>query len=239
MTKNISTKPLSEKITAETQSLILEAQKGNRKAMNLVLNQYEDLVRDEANKLLCFGVDFDDLCQEGRIGLCNAIRKYDFEQKVWFFSYAKNTIRFAILDYINRYGDLVSIPVNKKKEMVRQSKENEEDSFLPAYRSLSAPAFFGDDDAEAYESRLSADNAEWWQVEENGADAQLMKEDEHQQLMEVCQRTLSLREQEVVELFCQEFTTAEIAQKMNLSTTRINQILAAARTKLSAYATAA
>ncbi len=241
--KQNTPKQLTEKITAETQNLIKEAQQGNKKAMQLVLAQYEDLVKDEANQLLCMGVSFEDLCQEGRIGLYNAICKYHFTKHVWFFTFAKKNIHFAILDYINRYGDLVSIPVNKKKEMVRNSQTYSEDckeTMLKfTYRSLSAPAFYNDGDSDTYESRITADNAEWWEADENGADTQLMREDMHLQLMDICQQALTIKEQEIVELYCREWTSAEIASKMHLTTTRINQILLNARKKMTSYCTAA
>ncbi len=90
------------------EQLCLLAQKGDRKASELLLENNEGFIYQEAIKLaascnlddsdLC--IDLDDLLQEGRIGLLSAISKYDADHGAQFLTYAAPAIRNAMTDLI-------------------------------------------------------------------------------------------------------------------------------------------
>ncbi len=64
-----------------------------------------------------------DLINEGNMGLMMAARKYDPTRGVKFISYAVWWIRQHIMGAIDNVGDLVRIPVNRKREMLRMRKD--------------------------------------------------------------------------------------------------------------------
>lgn len=83
--------------TTENQ-LILKAQQGCKKSQLQLLMQYERLVHKLARKysFTAPSCTHDDLAQEGRIGLINAIKTYDCERGASFMTWAYYQIRGCI-----------------------------------------------------------------------------------------------------------------------------------------------
>lgn len=84
------------------------AQKGNMNARDLLLENNLGFIRKTANEIY-FGmnlaeselsIDKDDLEQEGRIGLLNAIPRFDGNKSIKFLTYAAPSIRNAMTDLI-------------------------------------------------------------------------------------------------------------------------------------------
>lgn len=75
-------------------------------ALNIMFKKYEPLIRKVAsyyysnNKNL--KIEYDDLIQEGRIGLCEAIKGYKLEKNVLFFTFAFLCIKRQIIDYVTK-----------------------------------------------------------------------------------------------------------------------------------------
>lgn len=87
------------------EELVLEFQQGNKKALDELINENEGLVKKIANKFytgLTNSIEFDDLIQEGNIGLIEAAKKYDFnnENKAIFSTYAVYRIYGRISRFI-------------------------------------------------------------------------------------------------------------------------------------------
>ena len=84
----------------ETQDLVIKAQNGDPLATEILLERNFGLVRSQANKFLGRGLDYDDLFQEGCIGLMNAIKKFDISKGFVFSTFAvpsiKNQIQLAL-----------------------------------------------------------------------------------------------------------------------------------------------
>ena len=70
------------------------------------------IATDIANKT---GADFDSLLAEGVIGMMNAEEKYDPAKNNKFVKSAYMSVRGYMLNYLNRQGSLVHIPVNHLK----------------------------------------------------------------------------------------------------------------------------
>lgn len=73
-----------------------------------LLEQYQPMVLSLAKKHRGCGLDFDDLVQEGTIGLIKAIRGYDPAKGRALGPYAKAWIRGEILQAINRNKKLIT-----------------------------------------------------------------------------------------------------------------------------------
>lgn len=106
----------------------------NEDAYNLLIYKYMPLVKRQAktihNKYKSFGVDFDDICQEGLIGLTNAIKLYQEEHNCLFYTLAITLINREILKYIQhcvRYKNIVlsfAISLNSSDEDDKMNLEN-------------------------------------------------------------------------------------------------------------------
>ena len=72
----------------KTIELIMEAQKGNQKAKEVLVGNNLGLVRSVVRRFSNRGYDRDDLFQLGCIGLIKAIQKFDFSFDVRFSTYA-------------------------------------------------------------------------------------------------------------------------------------------------------
>ncbi len=74
----------------------------NEAASDALYKKYEPLINKIAKKMYQKnnGIEFNDLIQEGNIGLSHAIKYYDQNKNILFFTYAKLCIEKAMLSYI-------------------------------------------------------------------------------------------------------------------------------------------
>ncbi len=75
-------------------------------ALDIMFEKYEPLIKKICSHyFFCYQnikIDYDDLLQEGRIGLFKAIKGYDSSQNVLFYTFATICIKRAILSFLNR-----------------------------------------------------------------------------------------------------------------------------------------
>jgi RNA polymerase sigma factor (sigma-70 family) len=89
---------------------------------NELVEQHLDLVRKIAGSLLSLfppSIEFDDLVQEGNLGLLRAAEMYDRARGVAFAAYAKRRVRGAILDSNRRrhYRNATHCPIEDAPEI--------------------------------------------------------------------------------------------------------------------------
>ena len=77
---------------------------------DLLVEQYKNFVRSLIPKYEQEKVEYDDLVQEGFIGLINAIRNFDYTKGYKFSSYAYVVIKNVIRKYINKNIRSIRIP---------------------------------------------------------------------------------------------------------------------------------
>ncbi|MFW5646148.1 MAG: sigma factor, partial [Acetivibrio ethanolgignens] len=63
------------------EELIGKVRKGDKRAVDYLMDKYKNLVRQKARRLFLIGGDREDLIQEGMFGLYNAIRVYTPERE--------------------------------------------------------------------------------------------------------------------------------------------------------------
>ena len=106
-------------------SELLALKDNYEKKFNQFVVAYQPLVRKIAGpyRRHCDGtVGFEDLIQEGNLGLNRALEKYDLKKGVRFSSYARPWIWGAIIETLKR-NNLIKIPtkkINKLKKVFRQ-----------------------------------------------------------------------------------------------------------------------
>ncbi|HEY1013050.1 MAG TPA: sigma-70 family RNA polymerase sigma factor [Herpetosiphonaceae bacterium] len=77
------------------------------------------LVVSVAKRYRGFGLPFQDLIQEGNIGLMNAIERFDADKGVRFSTYASWWIRQAITRALANHGRLIRLPVHRWELLIK------------------------------------------------------------------------------------------------------------------------
>lgn len=178
-------------------------------AMDYMLNRYKYLVRKKAKALYLIGGDKDDLIQEGMIGLYKAIRDYSSEKENSFFNFADLCISRQIYSAIKSSNRKKNIPLN-------------------TYVSIYTPAYNDNSDTEEKEPLLDL-------MYENTMPnpEELILDKERTSMLEYeLVRHLSSFEKDVLNLYLQDFTYIQIADKLAKEPKSIDNALQRIRSKL-------
>jgi RNA polymerase primary sigma factor len=111
---------------AEEKDLSKRAKAGDRRARQRLIEKNLRLVVSVAKKYRRYGLPFEDLIQEGNIGLMKAVEKFDPERGFRFSTYATWWIRQAVQRAMADKGRTIRVPVHmvdKMRKMVRTYNE--------------------------------------------------------------------------------------------------------------------
>ena len=230
---------LNEYNNKEFKKLFKEYHKGDKKAYDQIVVANMKLVKAIARGYKDHGVEYDDLVQEGTIGLMTAIERFDPKRKTQFPAYARWWIHQALIQALGNINASVRIPskqlslykkVRKSVEKYEQEHEYEpspsdieiEEDINPemlAYIS-SLP-----DDLNKLVSRL--DNWEDYPSSDFAADDNLMKESRIHFVDAIISK-LKKKEAEIIRSFFgigrRIETLDEIGDRMYLTRERVRQI---------------
>lgn len=178
-------------------------------AMDFMLNRYKNLVRKKAKALYLIGGDRDDLIQEGMIGLYKAIRDYDGDKDNSFLNFADLCISRQIFNAIKASNRKKNIPLN-------------------TYVSLNAPLFNENTDIEEKPSLVDL-----MYINKNSNPEEMVIDKENASMLEYeLVRHLSDFEQDVLELYLEDKSYLQIADKLNKDSKSIDNAVQRIRTKL-------
>jgi RNA polymerase primary sigma factor len=96
-----------------------QIQKGNKAALNTLVNSNLRLVIKIAGMFNIPGISIMDMIQEGNIGLLHAAKKYDYRRNVRFCTYSSWWIKQFISRYISSKRHLVRLPQRKEETLRR------------------------------------------------------------------------------------------------------------------------
>jgi RNA polymerase primary sigma factor len=96
---------------AEETELAVRARQGDLRARQAMMEANIRLVMSIARRYSCKSLSFEDLVQEGIIGLLEAINKFDGDRGNRFSTYATYWIRQAIVRAIEKQDRLIRLPV--------------------------------------------------------------------------------------------------------------------------------
>jgi len=106
--------------------LVAAARNGDDTSLEFLLNKYKSFVRLKARAYFLIGADWDDLVQEGMIGLYKAIRDYQDNKQSSFRAFAELCITRQIITAIKTATRQKHLPLN-------------------SYVSLNSPVYFEDE----------------------------------------------------------------------------------------------
>jgi RNA polymerase primary sigma factor len=96
-----------------------QIQKGNKAALNTLVNSNLRLVIKIAGMFNIPGISIMDMIQEGNIGLLHAAKKYDYRRNVRFCTYSSWWIKQFINRYVSSKRHLVRLPQRKEETLRR------------------------------------------------------------------------------------------------------------------------
>ena len=102
--------------------LAIKAQNGDEKAKELFINSNLRLVVSIAKRFVGRGLSFEDLIEEGNLGLITAAERYDASLGYHFSTYATWWIRQAITRAIANYSRTIRIPVHAYENVIKETR---------------------------------------------------------------------------------------------------------------------
>lgn len=168
------------------EELIQRLRDGEEPIMDYIIGKYKNLVRSKTKSLFILGADYDDLLQEGMIGLFKAIRDYDPGRDASFFTFAE-------------------LCITRQAYTAVQSSSRKKHAFLNSYVSIyeSGEKQENGDDMELLSSLVSP--------ETRNPEELLIDKENVEQLEEAIDRELSDFEKQVLELHLTGMNYTEIA----------------------------
>lgn len=171
-----------------TDEMLIEALRGGRpELMDYIMEKYKYLVRKRANAMFLIGGDTDDLIQEGMIGLFKAIRDYQQEKDASFFHFADLCITRQIYHAVEASQRKKHQPLNSYISLSTAMGEDGQDTLLDLLETF-----------------------------ENANPEQLFIDRENvKAIQEKVRQSLSVFEQQVLELYLSGMNYRQIAEEMD------------------------
>jgi len=243
--KEISEVPL---LTVEEEiELAKKIKTGDQKALHKLVTANLRFVISVAKKYQNQGLSFEDLINEGNLGLIKAAKKFDASRGFKFISYAVWWIRQSILQAVSEHSRAVRLPMNKIgtiqkigrvlktleqkherhhstdeiAEVLEISQREVSETIKTSSKELSLDRQFGSDNQSNLMDILP-------NLDGPHPDKNLIKESLNMEIQKVLS-TLSEKESKVIRLYFglgekHSMTLEDIGQRFNLSRERIRQI---------------
>jgi RNA polymerase primary sigma factor len=101
----------------EEKQLARDIQKGSREALNVLVESNLSFVAKVASEYRSLGLPFEDLLNEGNVGLIEAAQRFDASKDTKFISYAIWWIRKSILKALAEQCHVVRLPYSQMKKV--------------------------------------------------------------------------------------------------------------------------
>lgn len=167
------------------EELILALREGDECIMDYIIGKYKGLVRKKSKSLYILGADYEDLLQEGMIGLFKAIRDYDFGRDASFYTFAELCITRQLYTAV-------------------QASTRKKHAFLNSYVSFYENGGAQEGDIEFIQALVSADT--------KSPEELLIDQENLEQLEKEIEKQLSEFEKQVLDLHLTGMNYTEIAR---------------------------
>ena len=178
---------------------------GDRRATEVILTRYKNLVLSRAKAYFLAGADHDDVVQEGMIGLFKAVRDFDVTKQASFCGFAEMCI---------------------KRQMITAVKASTRQKHMPlnSYVSLSEPLY--DDDSERALMDMLAGR------ESVDPEAMFLRREKAEMISADIEKKLSNLEKTVLSLYIAGMNYQEIAVELKRQPKSIDNALQRIKRKL-------
>lgn len=106
----------------EEKELFIRYNNGDKKAKEIITSSNLRLVVSIAKRYIGKGISFEDLIQEGNMGLITAVDKFDVTRGLHFSTYATWWIRQAIVRATGNYGRNIRLPIHLSDKISQYKK---------------------------------------------------------------------------------------------------------------------
>jgi len=101
----------------EEKTLARDIKKGSQEALNVLVESNLSFVAKVASEYRSLGLPFEDLLNEGNVGLIEAAHRFDASKDIKFISYAIWWIRKSILKALSEQSHTVRLPYSQMKKV--------------------------------------------------------------------------------------------------------------------------
>lgn len=109
------------------EKLIENIKQEDVKALDCLIERYNDIVSMKANKFFMIGSEKEDMIQEGMIGLYKAVKSFDAEKQNSFKTFANMCIERQLITAVKNSNRQKHIPLNSSISLNSAAYEDNED----------------------------------------------------------------------------------------------------------------
>lgn len=190
------------------EELVAKYHDGDGKAADFLVEKYKNLVRKKVRSYYLVGADSEDLLQEGMLGLFKAIRDYNPDKDAIFMTFASICISRHIRSVITSYNRKKNAPLNTYVSFDETISDGAEENNVKVVDTLVS------------------------ETKQNPEEMLIAKE-EFINIRTTIDEDLSEFEQQVLELYIEGLTYAEIAGLLDKQPKSIDNAIQRIRNKIS------
>jgi len=109
------------------EKLIENIKQQDQKALDCLIDRYNDTVSMKANRFFMVGAEKEDMIQEGMIGLYKAVKSYDSEKQNSFKTFANMCIERQLITAVKNSNRQKHIPLNSSISLNAAAYDDNED----------------------------------------------------------------------------------------------------------------
>lgn len=189
------------------EELVAKYHSGDEKAADYLIEKYKNLVRKNVRSYYLAGADSEDLLQEGMLGLFKAIRDYNPEKDALFMTFASLCVSRHIRSTITRYNRKKNGPLNGYVSFEETINDNESDEDIKLVDTLVADSM-------------------------KNPEEMLIAKEQVIKIQTCMNNNLSKFEKNVVELYIEGLSYAEIGEKLQKPVKSIDNAIQRIRNKI-------
>lgn len=121
---------LNNKSRIDLNAQLIAARSGEQNSLNWLIQYYEPEIRKIAYKYFLNRAEYDDLLQEGRIGIYKAIVSYNPKSEIPFLHFVRMVIKRKIIDSLRAHNRQKHLNLNEAYSLNNVLTEGKIDSFI-------------------------------------------------------------------------------------------------------------
>ena len=189
--------------------LVVQAQSGNDDAFTRLIEKYSPLISSIVRKYFLAGFEAEDWMQIGYVSLIKAIKGYKVDARASFSTYLYMVVSGDIKNEVTKAKNNKHLALNNSYSLDVSFDDDEEDSFSPwAYLFIDENASIEDE---------------------------VINKQKVQILLDELKQKLDMQERKILSKYLQGYKYSEIAQKLNVSTKKVDNTITKAKKLVSKY----